>query len=108
MIKESFRLLENNEKFRNLKISFEEKAANENELKQMLRVSVQKNNEYDEVIQDLNKALQRLKREVTEVIAEKEQMSREVPYINLIPINQFCLTYYSFDSRKKRKNCPFI
>ena len=45
-------LLENNEKFRQLKVAFEEKHKSEVDAKQLMRVAVLKNTEQEEVINE--------------------------------------------------------
>ena len=46
-------LLENNEKYRQLKVAFEEKCKTEADSKSLLRVAIQKNNEYEALITEL-------------------------------------------------------
>lgn len=43
-------LLENNDKYRQLKVAFDEKSRTEADAKQLMKISVAKNNEYEQII----------------------------------------------------------
>lgn len=70
-------LLENNEKFRQLKSAFDERCKSEQDCKQLMRVAVQKNNEYEVLVNDMQQNLIKLKKEVSEIMIEKESLQTE-------------------------------
>lgn len=80
LLEEEFKkvLNENNEKFRHLKALYEEKAKNEMDSKNLLRAAMLKNQEQENVIREFEQTLTRIKREVGEIIAERDSLRAEV------------------------------
>ena len=73
-------LNENNERFRQLKNAYEEKCKNENDIKSLLRAALMKNSEQETTINDFEQTLIKIKKDVAEIIAERDLLQKEVFY----------------------------
>ena len=80
LLEEEFKkvLNENNEKFRQLKQAYDEKNKNENDLRNLLKAALMKNGEQEGIIGDFEMSLQKIKKEVWEIVAERDILLREV------------------------------
>jgi len=83
LLEEEFKkvLNENNEKFRQLKQAFDEKNKNENDLKNLLKAALMKNNEQEGIIGDFEMSLQKIKKDVGEIVTERDLLLREVLFL---------------------------
>ena len=70
--------MENYDKFRRLQQAFEEKSKSEQEARHLMRIAVQKNTQQESVIEDLQIALQKVRKEVPEIVSDKEQALKEL------------------------------
>lgn len=80
LLEEEFKkvLNENNEKFRGLRIAYEEKNKNESDLKDLLKAALMKNNEQESTINEFERNLNKIKKEVVEIIADRDLLQKEV------------------------------
>jgi len=80
LLEEEFKkvLNENNDKFRQLRMAYDEKSKNENDIKSLLKAALMKNNEQELTINDFEQTLVKIKKEVNEIIAERDILQKEV------------------------------
>lgn len=71
-------LHENNEKFKQIKQVYEEKCKNEADLRSLLRAAVIKNQEQETTIHEFEQILLKIKKDVGEIIAERDYLRNEV------------------------------
>ena len=74
-------LNENNEKFRQLKFAYDDKNKNESDLKNLLKAALMKNHEQEQNINEFEQSLFKIKKEVAEIIAERDLLQKEVNFI---------------------------
>ncbi|KAL4487052.1 hypothetical protein ABPG72_001504 [Tetrahymena utriculariae] len=80
MMEQEFKkyFLENNNRFRELSRAYEEKCKQEQDSRHLMKVAVQKNSDQSNLIEELQNALLKVKKEVAEIVNERDVAQKEL------------------------------